>query len=106
MGVVELASELEYSRPTVLISGLAASIMSRMKAVFSASEVPVTLSSPVRPAASGSEMAAYTIGMPSAAVTMHWAARVAMGMMRSTPSPTTCAPIWFSTVASFWPLNS
>ena len=103
-----MASELEYSRPTVLMSGLVASIMSRMKAVFSASEVPVTLLRPVRPAASGSEIAAYTMGMsvPSAAVTMHWAARVAMGMMRSTPSPTTCAPIWFRTVASFWPLNS
>ena len=58
MGASELGSELEYSRPTVLTPGLAASIMSRIKGVFSASEVPVTLEMPVRPAVTGSEMAA------------------------------------------------
>ena len=36
---------------------------------------------------------------------MHWAARVAMGMMASYLSETTWEPIWFKRVASFWPLK-
>lgn len=58
MGVVEFGSELEYSRPTVWTLGFAAKIMFMMESVLSASLVPVTLSSPVRPAVSGSEIAA------------------------------------------------
>ena len=73
MGVAELGSELEYSRPTVCTSGSAASIISKINSVFRASEVPVTLEKPSTPASAGSEMAAYITGMPvpSAAFTMH-----------------------------------
>ena len=42
MGVAELGSDREYSRPTLDTSGFWATIMSRMNLVFSASLVPVT----------------------------------------------------------------
>ena len=58
MGLAELGSDREYSRPTFATEGFWANIISMMKSVFKASLVPVTQSIPVSLAVSGSETAA------------------------------------------------
>ena len=94
-GLAEELSDLEYSRPTFWISGLAASISSITISVFRASLVPVALPpgafrSATMPSLMGSETAEKMMGMPASSVVamVVWTAGVAMGTITSTWSAT------------------
>ena len=86
----ELASLEVYRKPIFRQLGWKLKISLTISAAGMLLDMPVMFrqSSPVRPAAVGSETAAKTIGVsvPSKTDLADWAVEVAMGITRSTPS--------------------
>ena len=105
-----LGSPVQYSTPTLAMSGVSSWARSKMFSTGMASEVPVICPPgasrlSTNSAATGSVTALNTTGMPVPSTTAAalWAAGVAMAMITSTPSAANFWQMLIMVVGSFWP---